>query len=718
VNIPQDETNRQFLSHFENVRGGLGGKYSARCPAHDDRKNSLSITKGPDRWLLKDHAAAGCPVEAIVQAAGLTLKDLFFGDSRSRKSSKSAPPPREVCAYDYVDEHGILLFQVVRYEPKDFKARRPDGNGGWIYSIEGVRRVLYRLPQVLKAEEVLVVAGEKDVGTAEELGVVATTNPFGEGPGNWKPEFSEFLRGKRVPIVPDCEADGTGIEHAREVARLLLGVAASVKLLDKLTRPDVKDLSDWVAGGGTREGLLAFIQSTPELTTSAEVEQWEQEEEQKEPPATAAEEAEAGLTKSLTDAITSIEHFAVDVGGKLYAFADGVYKPNGASVIGRHVKRLMNELHLSSKWSSYRANQVTEYIAVDAPELWERPPIHVLNVANGLLNVETGTLTAHSPQHLSAVQLPVVFDPRARCPGWERFVGEVFPVDARELAWQIPAWLMLPNTSLQKAILLLGEGGNGKGTYLTAVTAFLGRANVSALTMHKLEEDRFAASRLIGKLANICADLPAAHLQGTYVFKAITGGDPITGEYKFRDSFDFVPFVRLVFSANHPPRSQDSSSAFFQRWLVCPFSRSFRGHPGEIPRDVLDALLAEPTELSGVLNRALAALTGILQRGLLQSESMRSAHAEFQQVTDPLLVWLDRKTVEDSEAVVVKSALLAAYNKAASKARRPTITQTAMTQALARLRPNVQIAQRTVAGKVEYVYVGLGLREEEKSWLS
>src|SRR5439155_26952992 len=191
---------------------------------------------------------------------------------------------------------------------------------------------------------------------------------------------------------------------------------------------------------------------------------------------------------------------------------------------------------------------------------------------------------------------------------------------AQVLAFEIVAHLMQSDTSIQKAVLLLGEGGNGKSTYLAALTAFLGKDNVSGLSLHCLESDRFAVGRLLGKLANIAADLPSEHLAGTDVFKQLTGGDMVTGEFKYRDSFDFVPFARLIFSANHPPRSADGSAAFFDRWVVLPFERLFRDTAAEIPRPVLDAFLAEPRELSGVLNRALDVLPALITRkGFFQS---------------------------------------------------------------------------------------------------
>ena len=110
------------------------------------------------------------------------------------------------------------------------------------------------------------------------------------------------------------------------------------------------------------------------------------------------------------------------------------------------------------------------------------------------------------------------------------------------------------------------------------------------------------------------------------MFKAITGGDLIQAEYKFQDSFDFRPFAKLVFSANHPTQSGDGSSAFFDRWLVVPCTRSFRGSSDEIPKSGLDAALADPIELSGVLNKALATFGDIRRRGgFFESASMKEA---------------------------------------------------------------------------------------------
>jgi P4 family phage/plasmid primase-like protien len=422
--------------------------------------------------------------------------------------------------------------------------------------------------------------------------------------------------------------------------------------------------------------------------------------------------SDKGLTRELADAICAAAHFARGVDTRLFVYQDGAYRPTGDRYVEREVKRLLLEWKRSRSWTSHRVSEVEKYILADAPDLWTRPPLDTLNLTNGLLDVASLDLREHSPAFLSSVQLPAAFDPEAECPAWDAFMIAIFPEDALGLALQLPGWLALPEMRHQKAVLLVGAGGNGKSTYLNSLTGFLGRANVSNVPLHRIEADRFAAAGLVGRLANICADLPSDELVGTSMFKAITGGDPIPAERKFRDAFEFAPFARLIFSTNALPRSKDATSAFFDRWHVIPFERQFRGDSTERDQGEIVAELTAPAELSGLLNRALVVLPLLRSGGLLMPESVRQAGLEMRELTDPLAVWLDKYTVTGGEAFVTKEALLSAYNRANMRTGRPVTTMTGLTQALARLRPSVQVAQRLVAGKMARVWLGLGLNEE------
>jgi len=423
----------------------------------------------------------------------------------------------------------------------------------------------------------------------------------------------------------------------------------------------------------------------------------------------------------LAEIILQSQSFAVDAGGRLYRFVDGAYRLKAEQWIKARVKTLLIELGDAENWSSKLANEVLEYIRVDRPSMWERPPVDSINLRNGLLRVldhagqpiafDRLTLAPHDPAWLSSIQLPVSFDPAADCPEIKRFVADVFPADAVELAWEIPGYLCRPITDIQKAILLIGQGGNGKSTWLTLITAFLGKVNISSLTLHRLEADKFATAQLYGKLANICPDLPTEHLTGTSVFKAITGGDPLVGEYKFLPQFEFTPFSRLIFSANAQPTSHDSSQGFFDRWLVIPFDNAIRGTEKELARGELDAMLSAPTELSGLLNKALQALPSMHRRhSFSASASTAAAGSEFKATTDPLAMWLERNTVDDPNAYIAMATLLAAYNGYLERKGRPCVSGKKFGTDLHQYRPRLENKQRMVAGKLVWCYIGIGLK--------
>ncbi len=239
-----------LLERLQGVRRS-GSGWQALCPAHADKNPSLSIDVRDGKALL--HCHAGCTPEAVCDAAGVKMRELFAG---------GGSVPRVVAEYTYQDEGGELLFQVVRYEPKGFHQRQPDGKGGWVWNLNGVRRVPYRLREVLAAKSVLVCEGERDCDSAAKLGLVATCNPGGAG--KWREEYAEALRDKHVAIVAD--ADDPGRRHAQQVAASVFGRVESLKVLEL---PGAKDLSEWIEKGGTRERLLELIRNAPEWRPQA-----------------------------------------------------------------------------------------------------------------------------------------------------------------------------------------------------------------------------------------------------------------------------------------------------------------------------------------------------------------------------------------------------------------------------------------------------------------
>lgn len=239
----------EILRLLKGVKGS-GGQYQACCPAHDDKKPSLSISESEGKILL--HCHAGCSIENIVTALGLEMKDLFIGESVSNTITLK----REVKkVYDYKDMNGNIIHSTVRYNPKGFSQRRPDPNrqGEYIWKevFKGITPILYNLQAVTTAikekQPVLVVEGEKDCDNLKKYGFTATTCPMGAG--KWHKHYSTLLKNGTVYIIADN--DEVGYNHMKNVAKSLIGIAESIYVVDLVSAmpelPAGGDISDFIS---------------------------------------------------------------------------------------------------------------------------------------------------------------------------------------------------------------------------------------------------------------------------------------------------------------------------------------------------------------------------------------------------------------------------------------------------------------------------------------
>ena len=224
-----------------------GDGWVARCPTHEDRNPSLSLKVTDDGKILV-HCHAGCDQLALLAALGL--------DKPTRSSTEWTPHGDASAVYDYRDETGQLLFQVLRTADKQFPQRRPDptAKSGWRWSLGTTRRVLFRLPELISAVDagatVYVTEGEKDALALVAHGKAATCNPGGAG--KWRPEYAEFLRGARVIVCAD--KDQAGQAHARSVAASLHAVDAQVWVAE--AEDPHKDVAAHLGAGAALEALV------------------------------------------------------------------------------------------------------------------------------------------------------------------------------------------------------------------------------------------------------------------------------------------------------------------------------------------------------------------------------------------------------------------------------------------------------------------------------
>lgn len=262
----------RVLPLLKNVKAS-GEGYTAQCPAHDDQRASLTVSEGGDGRVLI-HCHKGCLTSAVLEKLGLTMRDLFPDNNHSATGNRAAGTRsghsgRTIEAiYQYHDENDRLLYEVVRFHPKDFRQRRPDGKGGRSWKLGNTPRVLYRLPQITAATPdttVFIVEGEKDVHTLETHGLLATTNAGGAG--KWRHEYSETLRGRPVAIIPDN--DEAGHEHAGQVARSLYGKAASIKMVELPGLPPKGDVTDFLTSEQRRQDLQQLVEAVPEWSADS-----------------------------------------------------------------------------------------------------------------------------------------------------------------------------------------------------------------------------------------------------------------------------------------------------------------------------------------------------------------------------------------------------------------------------------------------------------------
>lgn len=240
----------EFYDRFlPNLKKAGKDERTAICPFHDDRDPSLTVNTQSGLFHCFGCDEGGDIFDFFAKQHNLNTRADFpkilneiakeFGIMNADSPKKSTVAAR----YDYCDADGKLIYQIERLEPKSFRIRRPDGNGGWIYKKEDAHIVPYHLQGILKATEIIVVEGEKDADTLLAMGLTATTNPFGAG--KWPDHFGQHFNNKDVVLVPDNDEPGRA--HMKQVAANLEGHAASIRWLDLQDLPEKGDVSDFIA---------------------------------------------------------------------------------------------------------------------------------------------------------------------------------------------------------------------------------------------------------------------------------------------------------------------------------------------------------------------------------------------------------------------------------------------------------------------------------------
>ncbi len=289
--------------------------------------------------------------------------------------------------------------------------------------------------------------------------------------------------------------------------------------------------------------------------------------------------------------------------------------------------------------STYRCRETLDHLRRVA---WQEgaglnPPEyqHLINLENGMLDWQAGTLLPHDPKYWSSVQLPVRYDPSAQSPEIDRFLNDLFPQEALLLVEELLGYLLVCGNQYKAAFVLLGPGHNGKTKFLLLASAFVGDANTSQLSLQQVSENRFMRAELDGRLLNIYDDLGTRPIRDADVFKALTGDGSITVERKHEHPFEMKPTAVFLFATNQMPQSYDHTYAYHLRWVIIPCPNFFLPGKNADP-NILQGLTTQ-NGLSRLLNRALEGRRRLVSQGdFTRSEVVRKAGEDYERTNDPV----------------------------------------------------------------------------------
>jgi len=677
------------LERLDGVKARGPNRWAAFCPVHErppeGHKRSLSVTVRNGRVLVSCHA--GCPFPEIVKATGLPAS--AFGPPKGGRATKGARRGkgrgRIVARYPYRDRDGTLRYEAVRYEPKDFRFRRPDGKGGWVWNLDGTPRVLYRLPELLAAdpaEWVYPVEGERDADNLAGVGVVATCNPGGAG--KWgKLADDSALHGRRVAIIPDH--DEAGRRHALDVARRLHGKAAVVKVIE-LPGEGVKDASDWLDSldgkepAELRAALVAMAESAPAFD-----------------PATARDASKLDVRDFPTTDSGNAELIVALYGqrlrfdhrsGKWFLWGRHAWREDDKARVDllatkaarRRYKEAMDlpadDEHAEArkahaKWARQSESAYHKAAALKSAgsippvaltgEEWNGAPM-LMACGNGVIDLRTGELRPGRPEDLITFHSPAAYEPRAECPRWLRFLDEVFCGDKALVAFiqRAVGYTLTAATSEQVWFFLWGRGANGKGVLIGTLQCVFGSyaftLPFSCFEVRRSEATPNDLAALPGRRLVVAAESGDASTFDSAKLKNLTGEDEIAARFLYHEWFHFKPSFKLWLAANRKPRVRDTTEGFWRRCLLIPFMRQFVGPAAD--KDLKAKLRAEAP---GILRWAVEGAGYWLAMGLKPPECVLTATEAYRADNDELGAFLETACELEAGAETGATELYRAY---------------------------------------------------------
>ncbi len=378
------------------------------------------------------------------------------------------------------------------------------------------------------------------------------------------------------------------------------------------------------------------------------------------------ESSEAKMTVSTVEAasealMTNYTFLTVEETDEIWYYKDGVYVPGGKILIAKESEKMfgyaLNNNNLSQIWGHIMRRTYHKHEELDAD-------INIINLKNGLYNIEKDVLMKHSRTHLSINQKPITYIKGAKPKLLGKFLSEVlYPREIRT-AVDAMAYTLYRDYIIEGIFMLYGLGANGKTVYTSVLTAIHGSDNVSNIPLSEMLSDRFALSDLEHKDLNIDNELAGQTIKEAAVLKRLTGGSRqrIRIQRKREKAYDATLYSKLFFNANRMPESQDTSDAYNRRVTIISFPNRFEGKTED---KQLISKLTTDIEISGIFNVLMTALRKILKSKELyvNEKTIEERRAKYERAAYPIKSFIDEAIAEDSRVddFIAKEDLYEAY---------------------------------------------------------
>ncbi|MCJ7571557.1 MAG: phage/plasmid primase, P4 family [Candidatus Thermoplasmatota archaeon] len=394
---------------------------------------------------------------------------------------------------------------------------------------------------------------------------------------------------------------------------------------------------------------------------------------------------------------------------EIYYYGEKLYRPDGESLIKNLVESYLVDLS-----TEHRKNEVVGYIrdhCFVTRDIFD-PSLDLINMENGIYDIAEEILKPHSPLALFINKIPIKYNPDANCPKIKKFLSQVVYEKDIPTLQEFFGYCLYRRYHIHKAVMLVGGGKNGKSTLLRLLIKFLGEENVSNKELQSLIYNRFSLASLFGKYANIASDISDKSLKITGVFKMITGEDRVETEKKFKDSFGFTNYAKLIFSANKVPMAEDESYAYYRRWILISFPNTF-----EVKKcnpNLLDEIATED-EMSGLFNWAIEGLKRLLKNGNFSStKSIEEIMEQYKIMSNPIYQYCNDFLTNNPEGYILKSELWEHYVKWCKSKKLPIIPKNILTQKLSEQLPEMRIGKRGQKGKQKPCYINISWNKEKQ----